>query len=459
MFKFSHNDKYKTIAAYSLAVIVSSALIIMGILNFSAVSDAVKKFFGILSPFTYGFIIAYLCNPILIFYEKHLFAFKKAKKDLSKLRRALSLILTVITAIAIIAVLAYAVIPQTVASVNDLGSKLNTYLGELQALADELTVKYSPIFLNTKYESVTHMLKDHEINFDLSSVISNSFVIFKDSFDQILSTGSRIVSEVINILMGIFLAIYFLISKEKLCAQGKKILAALLSRRAYLNTIRLARHTHKTFGGFLIGKIIDSAIIGVLAFICLWILKMPYYPLLAVIIGVTNIVPTFGPIFGGIIGGIIVVIVAPERLLVFVIFVFLIQQLDGNVIGPHILGDSIGISPIWVVIAIILASGLFGFIGMVLGVPAVGVVYTLVKQSCERKLKKKNMPKSTEFYKNDPPITDELDPGQIFIDKDTLIPEITSEDDIPEPLTVKESAGAFKKIAELFKKKTSKGKK
>ncbi len=453
MFNFKHNDKYKTIALYSLAVIVSSALIIMGILNFGAVIGAVEYFFGVLSPFIYGFIIAYLCNPILNFYEKRVFAFKKAKKDMSKLRRALSLTLTVITALAILAVLSYAVIPQTLASINDLGSKLNTYLLELQKLADELTVKYSPILLNTEYTSVKQMLSDHEINFDISSVVSNSFVIFRDGLDHALSIGSKLVGEVINLLMGIFLAVYFLISKEKLCAQFKKLLAALLSRRAYLNTIRVARHTHKTFGGFLIGKLIDSAIIGVLSFVVLWILKMPYYPLLAVIIGITNIVPTFGPIFGGIIGGVIVVIVSPESLLVFIIFVLLIQQLDGNVIGPYILGDSIGISPIWVVIAIILASGFFGFAGMVLGVPAVAVIYTLVKQGCERKLRKKNMPKSTEFYKNDPPITDELDPGQIIIDKDTLIPEITSEDDIPEPLTVKESS-SFKKLTELFSKKT-----
>ena len=453
MFNFKHNEKYKTIALYSLSVIVLSALIIMGIINFSAVIDAVNDFFAVLSPFIYGFIIAYLCNPILNFYEKKVFTFKKAKKDLSKLRRGISLVLTVISALAILAVLAYAVIPQTLASINDLGSKLNTYLLELQKMADALTVKYSPILFNTEYTSVKQMLSDHEINIDLASIVSNSFVIFKDGLDHALSIGSKLVGEIINLLMGIFLAIYFLISKEKLAAQFKKLLAALLSRRAYLNTIRVARHTHKTFGGFIIGKLIDSAIIGVLSFIVLWILKMPYYPLLAVIIGITNIVPTFGPIFGGIIGGIIVVIVSPESLLVFVIFVLLIQQLDGNVIGPHILGDSIGISPIWVVIAIILASGFFGFAGMVLGVPAVAVIYTLVKQGCERRLRKKNMPRSTEFYKNDPPVTDELDPGQIIIDKDTLIPEITAKDDIHAPLTVKESGGSFKKLAELFKNK------
>ena len=258
MFKFNRNDKYKTIAAYSLAVIVSSALIILGILNFSAVASAVSSFFGILAPFTYGFIIAYLCNPILNFYEHRVFKFKNAKKDVSALRRALSLILTVITAIAILAVLAYAVIPQTVASINDLGSKLNFYLVELQELADELTVKYSPIIFNTSYSSVTEMLSDHDIAFDLKDLISNSFVIFKDGFDHIFSFGSRLVSEIINLLMGIFLAIYFLIGKERLCAQSKKLLASLVSRRAYLNTVRLLRHTHKTFGGFLIGKIIDK---------------------------------------------------------------------------------------------------------------------------------------------------------------------------------------------------------
>lgn len=404
----------------------------MGLMHYSTVFRLVKSLFNVLSPFTYGFVIAYLCNPILIFYEKTVFAFRKSKKDLSTLRRALSLVLTIITAIAIIAVLAYTVIPSTVNSINDFASKLNSYISDVQKIADDLIVKLGPVLFNEDYSSFSEFLKDHEITLSLNDIISNSFFLFRDGFDHVLSFGSKFVGQVLNILMGIIMAVYFLANKEKISGQSKKLLAAFTTRRAYLNTVRLARYTHKTFGGFIIGKLIDSAIIGVLSFIVLWILKMPYYPLLAVIIGITNIIPTFGPIFGGIIGGFLVLIVSPESLLVFIIFVICIQQLDGNVIGPFILGDSIGISALWVVIAIILSSGLFGFAGMVVGVPFVAVIYALVKQASERRLQKRNMPKSTEFYKTDPPVYMAIEPKNIFIDRDTAIPEVTADDDIPE---------------------------
>lgn len=431
MFSFKHNEKYKTIAIYSLLVIVFAAVIIMGLMHYSTVFKAVKAVCNVLSPFTYGFIIAYLCNPILIFYEKTVFAFKKSKKDPSTLRRALSLTLTIITALAIITILVYTVVPSTVNSINDFASKLNSYISGVQKIADDLIVKFGPILFNEDYSSFSEFLKDHEIALSLNDIISNSFSLFRNGFENILSFGSKFVGQVLNILMGIIMAVYFLANKEKICGQSKKLLASLTTRRTYLNTIRLARYTHKTFGGFIIGKIIDSAIIGVLSFIILWILRMPYYPLLAVIICITNIIPTFGPIFGGIIGGFLVLIVSPESLLVFVIFVICVQQLDGNVIGPFILGDSIGISALWVVIAIVLASGLFGFAGMVVGVPAVAVVYALVKQSTERRLRKKNMPVNTEFYRSDPPVNMALEPENIFIDRDTEIPEITAADDIP----------------------------
>lgn len=429
MFNFKHNEKYKTVAVYATAVIIVCSLIILAVLNFSDVLKTVKSFFKILSPFTYGFVIAYLCTPVLNFYEKRLFTFKRAKGDVRRLKRALSLILTVITAAAVIAVLAYAVIPQTVKSVNDFANHFNYYFEHLQSLADDLTRKYSDLIFSKSYSSFAQMLLDHDIKFNMKDILSSTVSLFTSSFDRILSAGKSFVGEVFNILMGIFIAIYFLAGKEKICAQTKKLLASVQSRRTYLNTIRLARYTHKTFGGFIIGKIIDSAIIGLLSFVVLWIFKMPYYPLLAVIIGVTNIVPTFGPIVGGVIGSVIVFIASPKDTLIFIIIVFLIQQLDGNVIGPKILGDSIGISALWVIVAIVLSSGLFGFGGILIGVPAVAVLYSIVKQSSEKRLKMKNLPISTDFYACDPP-EEKIEAHNIFIDKETPIPTVTAEDDV-----------------------------
>ena len=178
------------------------------------------------------------------------------------------------------------------------------------------------------------------------------------------------------------------------------------------------------------GKIIDSIIIGFIALFVFWIFKIPYYPLLSVIIGLTNIIPTFGPIIGGVIGGILLLIVSPSKLIAFVIIVLAIQQFDGNILGPKILGESIGLSAMWVMIAIVAAGGFFGFTGMIVGVPATAVVYVLVKQWTERKLHSKNMPYHTKFYASDPPEEEMPDPAYVIIGKDTPVPELTADCDV-----------------------------
>ncbi len=461
MFNFKKNESYATIAFYAVAVIVASALMIYAVINMGTVWGAIEYVLSVLSPFIYGFIFAYLCNPILNFYEKKVFSFKRSAKDRFVLRRTLGIICTTITALAILAILAYAVIPQTIKSINDFGTQFTVYVDKVLDFADKLTVDYlSPMF-NESYTTFPEFLAAHDISVNVKDMLFGSFDLFRSSFTEILNYGTKFVGELINILMGIILAIYFLISKEKLSAQVKKILASVLSRRRYLNTVRLARFTHRTFGGFIVGKLIDSAIIGVLSLIVLAILDISYYPLLSVIIGITNFIPTFGPIIGGVIGGLLVLIASPQDLLVFIIVVVLIQQFDGNILGPHILGDSIGISALWVVVSVILASGFFGFTGMVFGVPTIAVIYALVKQGTERRLIKKNMPKSTEFYRSDPPIEDKIDPCNIFIDKETPIPEITAEDDLSVPKECaekkKESLGI--KIKSTINKMKGKNKK
>jgi len=456
MFKFSRNDRYTTIALYAFFVIVGSTLAIMAVLNFSSVLGAIEQFLSVLAPFIYAFIIAYLCNPILSFYEKRVFKFKKAKTDKRALRRTLSLIATVVSALAILAVIAYAIIPQTVNSLNDFANKLNGYIDKLQSLADNVARGFLSSLFGEDYASFSHFLQDHEITLNVKSVLSGTFDIFRSSFSEILNFGTEFVGELINVFFGIILAVYFLINKEKMAAQAKKILASFQSRRTYLNTIRLFRYTHKTFGGFLVGKIIDSFIIAIISLIILLIFGVPYAPLLATILGITNIIPTFGPIIGGIIGGFLVLIASPGDAISFLIVVILIQQIDGNIIAPKILGDSIGIGAHWVIIAVLLGSGLFGFAGMVFGVPTLAILYTLIKQSSERRLKKKNLPVSTEFYKNDPPLEDKIEPGKVFISKETPIPEITTDDDIPFCETEKKEPFLTKMIHKKHKTKGGK---
>ncbi len=427
---FKKNEKYASLAFYSFLTVCACAIVIFALVNFSHVLGFLSKTAKVLAPFTYGFIIAYLCNPIMVFYEKKLFSFKKSGKDMHKPRRALSLTLAMLTGAALISVVLYTVIPQIIASYEELGSQLNNYIRNLQTFADSFVKDHSDALLGTQYNNLTQLLNAYDISFSFEKLLTYSYSILTVGADYLINYGGKFVGGVTNGLIGIIIAVYFLFSKEKLSAQIKKVLNAFLNRKNYLNCIRLARFTHKTFGGFIIGKILDSIIIGVLTFIVLLICKIPYYPLVAVIVGVTNIIPFFGPFIGAIPSAFIIFIASPSKALWFILIIIIIQQLDGNVIGPKILGDSIGTSALWVIISITVCGGYFGFAGMLLGVPATAILYVLFKQHVEKRLRHKNNPVNTEFYKNDPPLENIVDPHLVLIDRDTPVPEPTIEDDV-----------------------------
>ena len=428
---FKKNEKYAAIAFYSFITIGAVALMILLILNFSTIKRYAAFMAEVFAPFTYGIIIAYICNPFMKFYEKTLFSFKSCKNDHPKLRRGLSLFLTFLTVLIILAIIIYAVIPQITASYTDFIGQLGDYIHKLTEFADYVA-RNLPSELFGDHETMGELLRENGINISLKSLLSESSSVLQVGLNYVVDYGVKIIGALKNILLGMILAIYFLGSKEKLCAQLKKILASFTSRRTYLNVIRLMRFTDKTFGGFLMGKIIDSLIIGVLTCVVLAIFQIPYYPLVSVIVGITNIIPFFGPFIGAVPSAFIIFIVSPMKAMIFIVLILIIQQLDGNVIGPKILGDSIGVSALWVVISITICGGLFGFAGMLFGVPLVAVCYALFKQYVEKKLRHKNMPQHTAFYKTDPPTGDSIDPEYIFIDRDTPVAAPTLSDDIPD---------------------------
>jgi len=193
-------------------------------------------------------------------------------------------------------------------------------------------------------------------------------------------------------------SVYLLASKEKMIGMCKKLVYASMKTERANEFVDTMRHVNSIFGGFINGKIIDSAIIGVLCFIGVTILRMPYPLVLSVIVGVTNIIPFFGPYIGAIPTTLLVLLYNPIQGIIFVVFVLALQQLDGNVIGPKILGDSTGLSSFWVIFSILFAGGMFGVLGMIVGVPAFATIYYLVKKAVEKRLQKKKMPVETECY-------------------------------------------------------------
>jgi len=208
----------------------------------------------------------------------------------------------------------------------------------------------------------------------------------------------NVISTVFDILIGMIVSIYLLFSKEQFVAQAKKGVYALFEPSRANMILHFSMKSNEIFGGFIIGKIIDSAIIGILCFVGLSVLNMPYAVLVSVIVGVTNVIPFFGPYIGAVQSTILIILDEPIKGLYFVIFILILQQFDGNILGPKIIGNSTGLSAFWVIVAILLGGGLFGFVGMVMGVPTFAVIYYMVELMLNSKLEKRDLPSETELY-------------------------------------------------------------
>jgi len=241
----------------------------------------------------------------------------------------------------------------------------------------------------------------HNINQLINSVVAWLYDNLKLVFSNITSYAASFATEMKNILLGIVFSVYFLLFKEHLLAQIKKFFMAFFPDHIYQKLAHYAVVTDHTFGGFISGKIFDSLIIGLLCFILMTIFRMPYAPLISMIVGITNIIPFFGPFIGAIPSAFIILVADPGMTIWFILMIFALQQLDGNVIGPKILGDFIGLTPLWIIVSITLMGGLFGVFGMFLGVPTFAVIYIFVKEITEKNLQKKELPIETVSYYGD----------------------------------------------------------
>ncbi|MBE6615225.1 MAG: AI-2E family transporter [Ruminococcaceae bacterium] len=414
------NPKYIQIALYVFLTAISIILFTLLCMNLDQVKMVWDKVVGVIAPFIYGFIIAYLVNPIMLRFEKYVLRFPEKSRIGAKLKRPLGVTLGMIVFMLILSVVVGLVFPQVATSFKDLQSKITDYVTAAQNLADSF-VREFPLF-NGQYETLSEFLDVNEISSDIKTVISNFSNLLGYAADYAIEYGKQFVIEVKNVLIGVIAAVYFLLAKERLISKSKKAAAAFLSRRHYVNLVNLLRFTNKTVGGFIYGKIIDSIIIGCLTFILMSIFKMPFTLLISVIVGVTNVIPYFGPFIGAIPSAFIVFIADPGMTLWFILMIFLIQQLDGNVIGPKILGDSTGMTSLAVLVSITIAGGFFGFTGMILGVPAAAVLCVLFRQKTDNILRHKNASTESADYYDNLPVRN-FDNEPIFIRKDETIPE------------------------------------
>lgn len=387
--KIDWNRKYNTIAIYAFITAASVILFYLGISQLGVVANHINKIFIILQPFIIGFAIAYLLGFLLRVYERNLKKFKSYKKMELKHQRIISMILTYLTTILLIVLFLQFVLPQLIESIIGLINNIPNYIGNLNKFTNDLFKKF-----DIKKEQVDI------INEKLTDLIDTVIKIGTDLLPVLGNMVTSFASSIWNIGIGVIVSIYLLIDKENMCAGIKKVVYAIFPKAVAEKIILITHKSNVTFGKFLSGKILDSAIIGMLAYIILKICNMPYVLLISVIIGITNIIPFFGPFIGAVPSFIIILFVSPQKALWFLLIVFILQQLDGNIIGPKILGDSIGISAFWILFSIMVAGEIMGFVGMVIGVPLFAVIYSLFKDFINEKLKSKGLKTDIKEYKN-----------------------------------------------------------
>lgn len=387
-------------------VIFTACIIILFyfiVARFTGFREGWNTFLRVVRPFIIGFGMAFLMNPIMKFLEKHTQNFflpriKTAEKE-AKAKRAIRVIdsilaLVILTAIALMFM--YAVIPELISTVRYLATHIEEQIYGVLDWANDIT--------RGRYEDAIMGAKDAEVLQDAldTAVTYVQSYLNMDGQEEIVktvtSTGYSIGRFFVDIIIGMIVSVYVLVSKETFKGQTKKLIYGIFRPRLGNDVMEILRKANAIFYGFIIGKIIDSIIIGFICYACVWIMDMPYKVLVSFIVGITNVIPVFGPYIGAVPTVIIIFLTEPMKGIYFLIFVFILQQVDGNIIGPKILGDSTGLSAFWVVVAIVIGGGLFGLPGMLLGVPTTALLYYLVSRWSKWMVEKQGLPPNTNEY-------------------------------------------------------------
>ncbi len=380
--KLYTNKKYNTVALYAIIVIAVNVVIVTAIFKFNAILNILGKLVDVMMPIIWGLGLAFLINPMMVATERlYQKLFKVVKRP--KLMRAVSVAISCTVFLGIIVGIISIVVPEFV-------NNFNNIVENFSKLVENAEKWLTRIFRN--YPKIQKFFNDQITNFgsDLNRL--------QPMLENIANGAADFFSVLYNFVLGFLVSIYLLLGKETHIAQAKKLLFAKFSKGTADRILRFGNDANLVFSGFIIGKIIDSLIIGIICFVGLTIIGMPYNVLIAVIVGVTNVIPFFGPLIGAIPSALLIFLEDPKMVIWLLLFILLLQQFDGNVLGPKILGGSTGLPAIWVMIALFIGGGLFGFIGMLLGVPTFALIYKLTREHVNEKLKKKKMPTDTQYY-------------------------------------------------------------
>lgn len=392
--KINWNSKYFTIAVYATLSVVVSAVAIMVIFNFDKVSERLAFFTAVATPLIIGVFCAYLLNPLMMKIENGLFG-KWAGSPSAKARgraRAFSLTLTMLLVVAALVLMIVLVIPQLVTNIIAIFNNMDSYIATAHGFITKISEDYPQLaeFLGNPLDDFSKFITGiwNEYSSELLGFAGN-----------VANGVWSVVNTLTNVFIGLTLSVYLLAKKEMFVGQTKKLVFAFVKADKAQRFLGVCREASKKFLGSIVGKIIEAFIVAMFIFIGCTIMRMPYAPLIAVIMFVFNLIPYVGPFIGCIPCCLLLLLSAnPLNALWFLIFDLILQFVDGNVIAPWILGDSTGLPAVWILISIIIGGGLFGMMGMFLGVPVCAVIYMLFKDFVENKLRRRRLPRHTDQY-------------------------------------------------------------
>ena len=375
----------------NIVVVFAGIALTAIIFYFGRIWAVVSRFMEVASPFLIGFAIAFLLLPIMNRMEQFFNQMLFRRKPHPRLSRVLSTLIAVILLLALITGFFYILVPQLVNSIKTVVPIVVKGIQDESEFINELLLKYN--FLTLEGEQLV-------ISWD--TIVSRILNYRNVLLDSIMAISGSIYTMVFQFLVGMIAAVYVLLDKEHFSAILKKLCYGLFKPDTCKTLIYWARRGSTIFAGFISGKVLDSLIIGLICYAGMLIIGLEYPLLISVIIGLTNVIPFFGPLIGAVPSILILLLVNPMSALWFTIFVIVLQQLDGNIIGPFILGDYVGLSAFWIMAAILVGGGLFGFPGMLLSVPVFALVYAIIRTLLDARLKRRGLPQDLEFYTNAP---------------------------------------------------------
>lgn len=378
---FHINRKYMSICRYALFVIIAAILIYIIIANWGETKKSLSNLFTVLSPFLIGVLMAYFLNPLVGKIQGLLQKFI-TKGKYEKITKSVSIFLAYLLVIGFIAIAFLFVIPQIGDSIRELTDKIPYMYRTIMREMVDLQRRYPDIDLNFVYDKLDEIMPN---------LINYGTNLMGSVLPLVYSLSVSIVRMAVNLLLGIMISIYMIYSKENFRVQAKRVVYAILPEEKGDEFCSTMQECNNIFGAFLISKAIDSLIIGCICCVAMNIIGLPYAVLLSVIVGITNMIPYFGPFIGAVPGVLIYLCINWEQAVIFAIMILILQQFDGLILGPRLLGQSTGLSPIWVIFAITVGGAYFGVIGMFIGVPVVAVIAFLINKLISSRLRGKRI--------------------------------------------------------------------